>query len=136
MNILPGILCFLNIIDVVFKIKERLIKPVDKAAASTFLGHIGATLNVVADELEAGRYPHGKCQEMWHYMDELKGVLASTLDEAHLVYLTERIAESYRVEQLAGQLFNTDPAAKVENISVLRSAAGSFTAVANIIRLK
>lgn len=136
MNILSGILCFLNIIDTVFKVKERLIKPVDKAAASGFLGHIGKLLGEVADELEAGRYPHGMCQEMWHYLDNLKAVLATVVDEVNLQYLVEQIAASYRVEQLTGELHSVDAVAKTENIRVLRSAAGSFTALANIIRLK
>ena len=136
MNILPGILCFLNIVDTIFKVKDKVFKPVDRDGISSLLKSIGELLSVVADELEAGRYPHSRCQEMWHYLDDLKAVLNPVLTDPQIVHLTEQIAASYRIEQLAGQLQSIGSSIRAENLLVLRAASGSFTALSNLVKIK
>lgn len=134
--ILPGILCFLQIVDLMFKVKDKFTNTSDMEKAGVFLRMVGDLLNTVADEIDAGRYPHSKCQEMWHYMEELKTSLGRVLSESHTDFLVQKIQECYRVEQLCGQVNSIEPADKAENIKVLKAAAGSYIACSNLLSLK
>lgn len=134
--ILPGILCFLQVVDLVFKVKERFVSSRDLEKAALFLRLVGDLLDTVADEIDAGRYPHDKCQEMWHYMDELKTSLRGALNKKQLDFLAGKIEESYRVEQLCGQINGISASDKAENIKVMKAAAGSFIASSNLLKLK
>lgn len=136
MSILSGILCFLEIADLVFKVKEKFTSKPDKEKYAVFLHLVGELLLDVSNHLEEGRYPHDKCQEMWHYLQELRSAMKSVLTDEQAGHLVAQITEAHRVEQLFGQMGVLNQQEKAEQLQAIRSAAGSFIAVSNLLRVK
>lgn len=136
MSILSGILCFLEIADLALKVKEKFTSKPDKEKYAIFLHLVGELLLDVSNHLEEGRYPHDKCQEMWHYLQELNGVMKVVLTAEQSDHLVAQITEAHRVEQLFGQMSTLSMEEKVEQLQAIRSAVGSFIAVSNLLRIK
>lgn len=136
MSILSGILCFLEIADLAFKVKEKFTSKPDKEKYAVFLHLVGELLLDVSNHLEEGRYPHDKCQEMWHYLQELRSAMKSVLTDEQASHLVSQITEAHRVEQLFGQMGTLSMEEKGEQLQAIRSAAGSFIAVSNLLRVK
>lgn len=135
MEMLAGVLCFLNIVEVGFKIKERLRGSQEKEGASYFLNKIGELLNSVAIDLERNVYPHDKCTEMWSYLKGFESVLADKLPPEQLKELQGQINEAHRVEKLLGELQNVSNEGRQQNINLLKSTAGSFFAASTLVKL-
>lgn len=133
---LEGILCFLEIADLAFKVKEKFTSKPDKEKYAVFLHLVGELLLDVSNHLEEGSYPHDKCQEMWHYLQELRAVMKPILTDEQANHLVAQITEAHRVEQLFGQMGALNHQEKGEQLQAIRSAAGSFIAVSNLLRVK
>ena len=135
MEILSGILCFLNIVTTVDDFRRRLSSKEDKQALSNFLNDIGTLLLSVSGDLQDGRYPHDKCSTMFEYLTNIQSVLKGKLPEDELEKLQTWIEESYRVEQLLGQLNQLSPEERQYNIDTLRSISGRFVAFSKMTLL-
>lgn len=135
LEILTGTLCFLNIIDAVFKIKDKISTKDDKEGASYFLNKIGNLLNSVADDLEKGIYPHDKCSEMWSYLKGFESIMESKISVSERVSLQNEIAKAYQVEKLLGELQQLSDSDRQKNINLLKSCAGSFYAASTLVKL-
>ena len=135
MEILSGILCFLNIVTAVDDFRRRLSSKEDKQAISNFLNDIGTLLLSVSGDLQDGRYPHDKCSMMFEYLTNMKSVLKGKLPEDELEKFQTWIEESYRVEQLLGQLNQLSPEERQYNIDTLRSISGRFVAFSKMTLL-
>ena len=133
--ILDIVKSFLEIVDYSFKIKDRLIPPLDKESISYFLLKISELLSSVADDLEQSRYPHDKCGEMWSYMNSLQDKLKVKFDKNDLNSLNKLIHDCYQVELLLGQLNNLSQELKILNINKLREASGKFKAASELIKI-
>lgn len=136
MEILTGVLCLLNIVDMLFKVKERFHSKEELDKVSNFLHNIGMLLQEVASDLEQNRYPHEKCAVMHEYMISLKDVLHKKLDPVEVTRLQELIEESYRVEKLLGELNQLGADNRTVNLSIIRTAAGSFLGLSELVKLK
>lgn len=134
-EILTGVLCFLNIVDTVFKVKDKLHNKAEKEGASHFLAKIGDLLNSVADDLQNGVYPHDKCSEMWSYLKGFQSIMESKIGVAECTILQDEIGNAYQVEKLLGELNGLSPGDRQKNIAAIKSAAGSFHAASLIIKL-
>lgn len=134
-EVLAGVLCFLNIVDTVFKIKDKINTKDDKEGASHFLNKIGDLLDSVADDLEVSIYPHNKCSEMWSYLKGFESIMESKISVTERVILQNEISQAYQVEKLLGELNQLSPELRQKNIATIKSAAGSFRAASTIIRL-
>lgn len=135
MEILSGIACFLNIVNAIFTIKDKISAGKNKEDISQFLIDTGNLLNEVADEFEQNRYPHDKCSIMFEFMNGLKNALTDKMDEEQINTLQSLIEESYRVEQLFGQLNQLTNEEKSYNITTLRSTAGRFIGVGQLVKV-
>ena len=132
MEILSGILCFLNIVTAIVDFRDRLSSKQDKQTLSDFLCDIGTLLLTVSDDLQAGRYPYDKCSTMYEYLTNMKSVLKGKLPDDELEKLQTWIEESYRVEQLLGQLNQLSSEERQYNIDTLRSISGRFVAFSKL----
>lgn len=135
LEVLTGVLCFLNIVDTVFKVRDKIVSLEDKKSASFFLQKIGTTLNEVAASLENNVYPHDKCSEIYSYLINFKTILNDKISTDKIQELDNYISNAYRVEQLLGQLNQLRVDERIENINILKSTAGSFIAASTIINL-
>lgn len=133
MDILSGIMCFLNIVNTVFTIKDKISHGKNKENVGQFLIDIGNLLNEVSIEIEQNRYPHDKCSIMFEYMNGLKNALADKMEEEQIITLQSLIEESYRVEQLLGQLNQLTSEEKSYNINMLKSIAGRFIGLGKLV---
>lgn len=134
MEILSGIKIFLDIADTVYSFVKKS-SDTDKEAALQVLTDIGNLLQEVAIELDQSRYPHEKCAMMFEYMHGLKKVLKGQMSEDEVNRLQNMIEESYRVEQLLGQLNQLPEMERSFNINMIRAAAGSFWGVSKLIKV-
>lgn len=135
LGILSGVLCFLNIVDVTFKVKDKFKGKEEKEGASYFLNKIGDLLNFVAIDLENNIYPHDKCSEMWSYLKGFESVLVNKISAEQLTDLQNQIAEAYRVEKLLGDLNQLSQSDRQKNINLLKSSAGSFYAASTLVKI-
>ena len=135
MEILSGILCFLNIVTAIVDFRDRLSSKEDKEALSVFLRDVGTLLLSVSDDLQARRYPHDKCAVMFEYLTNMKNVLNGKLPDDELEKLQTWIEESYRVEQLLGQLNQLPPEERQHNVNMLRTISGRFVAFSKLTLL-
>lgn len=135
MEILTGILAFLHIVELLFKLPKQLIPQEQRVAAGDLLIIIGDQLNAIADDLAAHQYPHARCAEMFQYLTKLDNVISPYMSEDEVHRLVNMINECYRVEQLYSQLEQLVPEVHAQNISMLRTAAGTFAAMGNLIKI-
>lgn len=135
MEILTGILAFLHIVELLFKLPKQLIPEGKRAAAGDLLIIIGNQLNAIADDLAEHQYPHARCAEMFQYLTKLDSILSPYMSEDEINRLIDLVNECYRVEQLYAQLEQLAPVVHAQNIAMLRTAAGTFTAVGNLIKI-
>jgi len=137
MEILSAILCFLQIANISLSLKDKFkTSDTDKEILSNSLLNMGNLLNSVADDLEQGIYPHGKCAEMEIYAHQLKSVLKDKMTVEEVDKLSGYMNESLQVERLLGQLNQLSKEQKQENLKLLRMAAGSFVAYSTVVKLK
>ena len=134
-EILTGVLCFLNIIDMVLKVKDKLTTKEDKQALSAFLSSIADLLSDVASDLEKNQYPYQKCSMMFGYLNDMKEHLRGKLDADKIDELHKLIEDSFRVEQLFMELNKLSADQKEFNINALKSASGRFAAFSGMIKL-
>ena len=73
---------------------------------------------------------------MFEYMNGMKNVLKDKMEEKQLQQLQESIENSYRVEQLLGQLNQLTSEQKSYNIDKIRAIAGRFIGVSRIVNVK
>ena len=135
MEILAGILCFLQIVDIALSVKDRYKHIVNKEAISELLINIGQTLYSVADDLDNGQYPHGKCMQMWEYLNGFSEQVKGKIKDDQYQRLLELLNKSYQVEKLCGELTQLSVDQKKKNVLKLRMAAGSFVAVGEMIKV-
>lgn len=135
MEILTGILAFLHIIELLCKLPKQIIPEDKRIAAGDLLITIGNQLNAIADDLAAHQYPHARCAEMFQYLTKLDSILSPYMSEYEVNRLINLVNECYRVEQLYAQLEQLAPVVHAQNISMLRTAAGTFIATGNLIKI-
>lgn len=133
--ILDIVKSFLEIVDLSFKIKDKIIKPIDKEAVSFVLLQISNLLASVADDLEQNIYPHAKCGTMWSYMTSFQKKLEGKIDPDDVNYLSSLIKDCYQVERLLGELQRLDSINKESNLNKLREASGNFKAASELIKI-
>ena len=137
MEILTGILAFLQIANLVFTLRDKLKTTEDeKAALSEGLINIGHLIYSVAEDLNKGQYPGGKCHQMELYAANLESILKNKISEKDLERLREALNQSLNVEKLLGELNSQTPESKNKNIEILEIAGSSFIASGEIIKLK
>lgn len=134
LELLTGVLCFLNIVDTFLKVKDKISSQVDRADAGLLLERIADLLLEVQDDLARGIYPHDKCSEMWSYLKNLERLFIGKLPDADVADLQAQITEAYRVEQLLGQLNCLNDESKQKNLNLLKEVAGAFRAAAVLIK--
>jgi hypothetical protein len=135
MEILTGILCLLQITEILFKVKEKINSQDEKQKVSNLLNGIGDLIDSVAVDLEQNVYSHNKCSQMEHFMHSLHNCLKGKITQEQVDKLVQLMQQSVQVEQLFGQMQQLDDVTKKENINQLRSSAGSFTAMSQTILL-
>lgn len=135
MEILTGVLAFLHIVELLFKLPKQLIKQEERTAAGDLLITIGNLLNTIADDLAAHQYPHARCAEMFQYLTKLDSILSPYMSDDEADRLVNLINECFRVEQLYTQLEQLAPVVHAQNIAMLRTAAGTFNASGNLIKI-
>lgn len=126
---------FGEIVDIGFKLKDRLIPDLDKAGISYFLITISNLLSYVCEELENNRYPHSQCGEMYSYMKAFQSKLEGKISKEELTYLSTLIQECYQVERLLGQLNQLDNETRVLNLNKLKEVSGQFRAASELIKI-
>lgn len=92
-----------------------------KKGIAEFYRKVAATLMEVATSLRANIYPHGNCEKMLLYAEQLPETIGDIVGGAKAYELSQKLRESYRVEGLfselnyipdrEGQLINLDRAA-------------------------
>ncbi len=127
---------FGEIVDISFKLKDRLSPDFDREGTSTLLLQISELLEHVTLELEARRYPFYKCGEMHFYMKAFQGKLEGKMTTEEVEYLSNLINECYQVERLLGELNNLTPIEKEMNLNKLKEASGQFRAASELIKVK
>lgn len=135
LEVLTGVLCFLNIVDTVFKVRDKIVSKEDKESTSSLLEAISHLLIEVADSLDKNIYPHDKCSEMHYYLNNLQQVLSNKIDNSKILELEKQIQDAYSVEQLLGQLNQLNVVERNNNINLLKSISGSFKAASTLIKL-
>ena len=135
MEILTGILCLLQITEILFKVKEKINSQDEKQKVSNLLKDIGDLIDSVAADLEQNVYSHNKCSQMEHFMHSLYNCLKRKIAQEQIDILVKLMQQSVQIEQLFGQMQQLDDLTKKENIDRLRSSAGSFTAMSRIVLL-
>jgi hypothetical protein len=135
MEILTGILCLLQITEILFKIKEKINSQDEKQKISDLLKGIGNLIESVAADLEQNVYSHNKCSQMEHFMHSLHNCLKGKIAQEQVDKLVQLMQQSVQVEQLFGQMQQLDDVTKKENINQLKSSAGSFIAMSQTILL-
>jgi len=137
MPILAGILVFLQIAQIVFSLKDKVLNKDEKSNVSGFLNGIGDLLENVATDLETGVYPHSKCMQMFELLNGLnKDALKGKLPKEEIDKLHDLIEKSYQVEQLFGEYNSLTDEEKTMNLTVLKTAAGTFAATGKLIMVK
>ncbi|MBI4510924.1 MAG: hypothetical protein HY698_14925 [Deltaproteobacteria bacterium] len=88
------------------------------------------------DEVEAklldNEVPHGQCEQLYTYVQELPGVIESVVGAEKARKLGERLTEAYDVEMLYADL-RLHPAERERELVALARAAGQLRALADII---
>lgn len=135
MEILTGILCLLQITDIILQIKSKITSREEKQDISLLLKNIGDLVESVAEDLEQGIYSHNKCSQMEHFMYSLCNCLKGKIPQKEVDRLVGLMQQSVQVEQLFGQMQQLDEEGKKENINQLRSCAGSFIAMSQTVLL-
>lgn len=135
MELLSGILCFLTIVNTVYTIKDKIVNKDEQKDVAQFLHNVGFLLKEVSSDLENNIYPHDKCAIMFEYLQNIKQALKNKLTIEQLEKLQYNLEESYRVEKLFAELQMLSAQEKLHNINILKSAAGSFIGIAELLRL-
>lgn len=137
MELLTGILCLLQIANMIFNLRDKLeMSKEEKQALSELLINVGNLINDVSNDLDKNIYPHSKCLEMEMYAHQLKSILDKKMSENEAAKLSDLLNESIRVEKLLGELNNLSLESKDKNIELLRIAASSFKTSGEIVKLK
>lgn len=136
MELLATIAALLNIIELGFKIHERVAPTKERIAAlSETLQSISTLINEVADDLQIGIYPHGRCAQLEQYLHNLdriftEGKLRDSEQEKFRTLLTDAV----RIEALLVQLNGLSETQKTFNLNMLRSISGSYAALSQIVK--
>lgn len=137
MEILAGITAFLQIANLIFNIRDKLeIPKEDKISLGDGLINIGNLIKSVAEDLNKGIYPAGKCHQMDLYAGELNNIIKNQLSEKDKERLADYLSQALHVERLMGELSNISLQAKDKNIELLEIAASSFITSGEIVKLK
>lgn len=136
MELLAAIAALLNIVDLGFKVHERATSTKEGAAVlSETLQKIGVLVNEVADDLQAGIYPHGQCAQLEQYLLNLDRMLTSRkIRETEQEKLRTWLQDAVRIEALLGQLNGLSETQRTFNLNMLRSISGSYTALSQIVK--
>jgi len=105
------------------------LKGTRRANVSVFLGEIADTLDIVVNKFKAGEIPHGACQEMLMYAQNLS-VLDGILPVDTIMDYTNKLMYAHNVEMLYATISN-DSTQLIE----LEKAAGTFRAASNLMKI-
>lgn len=133
MELLATIAALLNIVDLGFKIHERIKSDKKHVDSAEIFDRIAALLNEVANDLERGIYPHGRCSELEVYLRSIDSLFDSVkLREHERQRFRSYLNDAVRIEALLGQLNNSSDVVRSFNLNMLRSISGSFAALAQL----
>lgn len=135
MELLAGILAFLQVAEIAVKIKNEWMNEsteVKKNLAELY-NQIGDLMSEVTDDLQSNIYPHDKCARMAGLLHGFRTALTGKTDEATILRLENILDTASRVEQLLGQLNSCTIENKYQQILALRQAAGTFKAEAMLL---
>jgi hypothetical protein len=135
MEILTGVMCLLQVADMIFKLKDKINNQEEKQAVSILLKNIGELVDSVAADLEQNVYSHNKCAQMEYHMQNLCSCLKGKISQEQVDRLVQLMQQSVQVEQLFGQIQQLNKKSKLENINRLRHGAGNFTAMSQTVLL-
>lgn len=136
MEIITGILGFLQIANLVISLKDKLSTSVEeKLVAGDLIINIGHLLMSVSEDLEKNVYPHGKCSQMEVYAHQLKDILKNKLSHQDFDTLQQTLNQSLKVEKLLGELNLIDNQKREQNLNSLKTAAGKFIAFGEILKI-
>lgn len=105
-----------------------------RADMATLFEKISTCLATVSSEIRMGNVPHGRCNELITYAQELPAVISKEVGDAKATELGITLHSSYNVEQLAVELKNASD--KEPHLKQIEEASGKFQALANIVRAK
>lgn len=136
MDILTGILAFLQVADLAVKVKNNLFNDTEsKNRIADLYDDIGNLMSTVADQLTDGKYPHDKCAQMAGLLYGFKTVLNGKVDASDIERLESILDTASRVEQLFGQLNSCTAETKHYQLLALKQAAGTFKSEAMLLRV-
>lgn len=135
MEILATVLAILKVLDMTFKVHDRVVQAEQRPVISDTLQKISVLLDIVANDLEAGIYPHGRCAELAEYLNNIDRLLEGKLRDTDVQRFKEYLRDAVQIEQLSGQMNSCDPTVKAYNINMLRSASGSYNALSVLIKV-
>lgn len=137
MEILSGITALLQIANLIFSLRDKLeITKEEKLTLSEGLINVGNLINSVAQDLNKGIYPAGKCHQMELYAVELENILKDKMSDKDKQRLSDYLSQSLQVERLLSELNNISLEAKDKNIELMEIAASSFITSGEIVKLK
>lgn len=134
MELLAGISCLLQIVNLVFDVKTKFRKDERSDEISVLLKNIGDTINTVAIELEKNLYPHQKCAEMEYYMRNLESAIKDKITDKEFTELQSKINQAVQVERLLGEMQGLSTEQRRYNLSKLYSISGTFIAAGELIK--
>lgn len=137
MEIISGILGFLQIVNLIISLKEKISHSKEETTSlGNLLIDIGNLLFSVSEDLEKNIYPHGKCSQIEVYAQQLECLVKGYLDPKQLDILHEHLQSSLQIEKLLGQLNCLSAEEKLENLNTLKTASGKFVAFGEILKIK
>lgn len=137
MELLAGITALLSIVDLGFKIHERIADRKNPEFLSETLQKIGTLINEVADDLQTGIYPHGRCAQLEQYLRGVDAIFsAGKLRETEKERMQTALIDAVRIEALLGQLNSLTDEQKSFNLNMLRSISGSYIALSQLVKLQ
>lgn len=93
-----------------------------KKGIADYYQTISNTLKHVASSLRVNVIPHGDCQKMWTYAEDLPGAIGDFIGAGKANQLSEKLKEAYHVENLISEL-NSSPDKEGQIINLDRAAA-------------
>jgi hypothetical protein len=102
-----------------------------KQAISLYFQKIASTLKDVVASLRANFVPHGNCQKMLDYAEQMPSAIGDYVGTGKAIELSEKLKAAYDVEQLFNDLPSFEN--REERFAVLEKAAGNFEATADTL---
>lgn len=137
MDLLTVSLAIFTIAEKAFSLKDKLSTRKEKNSEnlSKWLQSTGDLLSSIARSLRENRYPHDKCSQLKHTLDQMSSSLEPYLDDREIGEFYSLIDSAYQIEKLFGEIQSLDSQEKERNIRSIEDSVGKFYAAANFVNL-